>query len=565
MTVAISSAIPRFHFPKGGNSTPKHEQYILNTIIKVRQLFNYRLSLSESQFIPVSEACGLPRYLNMAFFRKLENIGNIDMRVTLSAFIEGWTSVTRDSKLDETSLFFNILKKPDSQWISPDDFLPVLEDVVFNHPGLMFLGDNAMFQERYIETVICRIFYDANCVSGRMNLNHFKKSGFVKMIKNLGPEVDLNNTRDCFSYKHFYVLYCKFWVLDEDHDLIISENDLLNYNDGVLSQNITRQVMRHGCIPAFSKVENNPQLPINESYARRDNKLTYIDYIWFLLSETDKSTITAIEYWFRCMDQDSDGIITTYDLAEHWNDQDKKLQDIIEDYSDERILFDDLIRQLNDLIRPEVAGQFRLKDLKQNGIIAERFYDTFINIEKFQIHDTYQGLIRSIAELQKQMSNVNSARQNNSLAELPDTEDMLEIDLERGTTSEDGSVQQLPSQQRYQQPFSVGSWCDYAEQEYDLLILSEQSGYVSSECSVRDEYEQYLNSNVNPEDEEDEVESPTSSNSGDHESELSSPVTPVMQDPIIDDCNESWIKNDNPKNSVEDNNKLKSWSWHSAE
>lgn len=219
----------------------------------------------------------------------------------------------------------------------------------------------------------------------------------------------------------------------------------------------------------------------------------------------------------------------------------------------------------NDLIRPEIAGQFRLKDLKQNGIIAERFYDTFINIEKFQIHDTYQGLIRSIAELQKQMSNVNSARQNNSLAELPDTEDMLEIDLERGTTSEDGSVQQLPSQQRYQQPFSVGSWCDYAEQEYDLLILSEQSGYVSSECSVRDEYEQYLNSNVNPEDEEDEVESPTSSNSGDHESELSSPVTPVMQDPIIDDCNESWIKNDNPKSSVEDNNKLKSWSWHSAE
>lgn len=203
--------------------------------------------------------------------------------------------------------------------------------------------------------------------------------------------------------------------------------------------------------------------------------------------------------------------------------------------------------------------------MKRNGIIAERFYDTFINIEKFQIHDTYQGLIRSIAELQKKMASVNIAKQNNALTELNDTEDMLEIDLERGTTSERGSVQQLPSQQRYQQPFTVGSWCDYAEQEYDLLILSEQSGYVSSECSVKDEYEQYLSINVNPEDEEDEVESPTSSNSGDHESELSSPVTPVMQDPIIDDCNESWIKSDNPRSSVEDSNKLKSWSWHSAD
>ncbi|CAO3608671.1 unnamed protein product [Mucor hiemalis] len=561
MTIATSSFIPRFHFPKGGKSTPKHEQYILNTIIKVRQLFNYRLSLSESQFIPVAEACGLPRYLNMAFFRKLENIGNIDMRVTLSAFIEGWTSVTRDSKLNEESLFFNILKKSDSQWISPDDFLPVLEDVVFNHPGLMFLGDNAMFQERYIETVICRIFYEANCASGRMNLSHFKKSGFVKMIKSLGPEVDLNNTRDCFSYKHFYVLYCKFWVLDEDHDLIISENDLLNYNDGVLSQRITRQVMHHGCIPAFSKMENCPQLPLNESYAKRDNKLTYIDYIWFLLSETDKSTTTAIEYWFQCMDQDSDGVVATYDLAEHWDDQDKKLQDIIEDYSDERILFDDLIRQLNDLIQPEVSGQFRLKDLKRNGIIAERFFDTFINIEKFQIHDTYQGLIRSIAELQKQMASASNDKQNNGSAGLQDSEHMIEVDLEKGTATEEGSVQQFPSQQRYQQPFSVGSWCEYAEQEYDLLILSEQSGYVSSDCSVRDEYEQYSNSTAIP---DDEVESPTSSNSGDLESELSSPSTPVMQDLIIEDCHESWIKNDDSKNSIEDNNKLKSWSWHSA-
>lgn len=202
-----------------------------------------------------------------------------------------------------------------------------------------------------------------------------------------------------------------------------------------------------------------------------------------------------------------------------------------------------------------------MKDLKRNGIIAERFFDTFINIEKFQIHDTYQGLIRSIAELQKQMASASNGKQNNGSAGLQDSEHMIEVDLEKGTATEEGSVQQFPSQQRYQQPFSVGSWCEYAEQEYDLLILSEQSGYVSSDCSVRDEYEQYSNSTAIP---EDEVESPTSSNSGDLESELSSPSTPVMQDLIIEDCHESWIKNDDSKNSIEDNNKIKSWSWHSA-
>jgi len=28
---------------------------------------------------------------------------------------------------------------------------------------------------------------------------------------------------DYFSYKHFYVLYCRFWELDTDHDGIISK------------------------------------------------------------------------------------------------------------------------------------------------------------------------------------------------------------------------------------------------------------------------------------------------------------------------------------------------------
>ena len=27
---------------------------------------------------------------------------------------------------------------------------------------------------------------------------------------------------DYFSYKHFYVLYCRFWELDTDHDGVIS-------------------------------------------------------------------------------------------------------------------------------------------------------------------------------------------------------------------------------------------------------------------------------------------------------------------------------------------------------
>ncbi len=36
---------------------------------------------------------------------------------------------------------------------------------------------------------------------------------------------------DFFSYEHFYVIYCKFWELDSDHDLEINKQDLSRHAD----------------------------------------------------------------------------------------------------------------------------------------------------------------------------------------------------------------------------------------------------------------------------------------------------------------------------------------------
>lgn len=38
--------------------------------------------------------------------------------------------------------------------------------------------------------------------------------------------------------------------------------------------------------------------------------MSYEDFIWFMLSEEDKTTIRSIEYWFKLVDLDSNGIIT---------------------------------------------------------------------------------------------------------------------------------------------------------------------------------------------------------------------------------------------------------------
>lgn len=42
--------------------------------------------------------------------------------------------------------------------------------------------------------------------------------------------------------------------------------------------------------------------------------MNYEDFTYFVLSEEDKSTIPSIEYWFKILDLDDNGIITGYEM-----------------------------------------------------------------------------------------------------------------------------------------------------------------------------------------------------------------------------------------------------------
>lgn len=53
----------------------------------------------------------------------------------------------------------------------------------------------------------------------------------TQVIQLLEEEEDINQIMAYFSYEHFYVIYCKFWELDRDHDLFIDQHDLARHND----------------------------------------------------------------------------------------------------------------------------------------------------------------------------------------------------------------------------------------------------------------------------------------------------------------------------------------------
>ncbi len=126
-----------------------------------------------------------------------------------------------------------IMTSGQRNYLLPEDFASLIQDVIDTHPGLSFLKDAIEFHSRYVATVIARIFYNVNrCWSGKITLPELKSSNFLQILHLLEEEDDINLITDYFSYEHFYVIYCKFWELDKDHDLFINKTDLSKYCDG---------------------------------------------------------------------------------------------------------------------------------------------------------------------------------------------------------------------------------------------------------------------------------------------------------------------------------------------
>lgn len=54
---------------------------------------------------------------------------------------------------DKPSRFIYIMTKGTREFLVPEDFIPLVQDVVDTHPGLTFLKEAAEFHSRYVHTV----------------------------------------------------------------------------------------------------------------------------------------------------------------------------------------------------------------------------------------------------------------------------------------------------------------------------------------------------------------------------------------------------------------------------
>ncbi|KAM4731744.1 serine/threonine-protein phosphatase 2A regulatory subunit B'' subunit beta isoform 1-T1 [Anableps anableps] len=365
VTTALSENIPKFYFPQGRPQANLNIDGLISKIEKIFSQFPSERATIEDMGL-VAKACECPLYWKVPLFCSAG--GDRTGFVSVHKFVAMWRK-TLQTCHDDASKFVHLLAKPGCNYLEQDDFIPFLQDVVNSHAGLAFLKEAPDFHSRYITTVIQRIFYNVNrSWTGKISCSELRKSNFLQNVALLEQEEDVNQLTEYFSYEHFYVIYCKFWELDSDHDLYIDQKDLLRHNDQAISQKMIERI--------FSRTVTR------DRRVYKEGRLSYADFVWFLISEEDKKTDTSIEYWFRCMDLDGDGVLSMYELEYFYEEQCQKLEAM----AIEPLPFEDCLCQMLDLVKPEMEGKITLRDLKKCKL-AHIFFDTFFNIEKYLNHE----------------------------------------------------------------------------------------------------------------------------------------------------------------------------------
>ncbi|XP_061600340.1 serine/threonine-protein phosphatase 2A regulatory subunit B'' subunit alpha isoform X2 [Cololabis saira] len=359
--------IPRFYYPRGLpalGSAANHDASINAIEGAFAEFEEEKADIYEMG--KIAKVCGCPLFWKAPMFYGAG--GERTGFVSVHSFVATWRKLLHSCH-DDASRFIYLLAKPGCNYLEQEDFIPLLQDMVDTHPGLTFLKDAPEFHSRYITTVIQRIFYVVNrSWTGRITMMELRRSNFLQTLALLEEEDDINQITDYFSYEHFYVIYCKFWELDTDHDLYIDPKDLGRYNDHASSNRIIERLFS-GAVTRGNAVQ-------------REGRMSYAEFVWFLISEEDKKNPTSIEYWFRCMDTDGDGVLSMFELEYFYEEQCERMERM----GIEPLPFQDLLCQMLDLVKPDNTGKITLGDLKRCRM-AHIFFDTFFNLEKYLDHE----------------------------------------------------------------------------------------------------------------------------------------------------------------------------------
>ena len=359
--------IPEFYFKK----VNQNEKQRIQEAVKLKEITVDKLS--DLLFVD----CKLPKCFAPYLLKKLD----LTTGEKLKNF---WMKYIYEQ--DPNTRFFRFITGNDRKLIKPEDLVPFVEIMVQNHQSLQFLREEKGFQVKFIDFIVTRCFYQMDTdMRGTVGIFDFRKMDLASIFYKAERMADVNDSQHIFNYQHFYVAFCKFWDLDGDSDGILSKDDLSKFNESAISPIIIDRFFNSKLYPRSNA---NPK------------EVDFTSFAYFLMSSEDKTNITSINFWYNLCDLDNDGILSLREIEELYQQQFERMRIT----GNETIPFDDIFRQLIDMINPNGASYITVQDLLKSKM-ADVFFNTLFDLQKFLIREYQFPLVNpELDEMTKKLS-----------------------------------------------------------------------------------------------------------------------------------------------------------------
>lgn len=206
--------------------------------------------------------------------------------------------------------------------------------------------------------------------TGKVKITEILSSGFLDQLIELRDE-ELSKEHletNWFSAQSALRVYGQYLNLDDDHNGMLSKQELARYGSGTLTDVFLDRVFQE-CVTYSGEMD-------------------YKSYLDFVLALENRNEPQALQYIFRILDIKQKGYLNPFDINYFF----RAIQKQLKKYGHEAVSLRDIQDEIYDMIKPIDQYRITLADLINSGH-GETVTNILIDLNSFWTHENRESLV----------------------------------------------------------------------------------------------------------------------------------------------------------------------------
>ena len=328
--------------------------------------------------------------------------------------------MTKKFWLHQTRIGLSLYDGAGLGYLKESDLENYIFELIPTLPQLEVLENS--FYSFYVCTAVRKFFFFLDPLrTGKVKITEILASGFLDQLIELRDE-ELSKEHlesNWFSAESALRVYGQYLNLDEDHNGMLSKQELSRYGSGTLTDVFLDRVFQE-CVTYSGEMD-------------------YKSYLDFVLALENRSEAQALQYIFRILDIKQKGYLDPFDLNFFF----RAIQKQLKKYGHEPVPFKDIQDEIYDMVKPGDPHKIFLVDLIKSGH-GETVINILIDLNSFWTHENRESLVIEPSSSNTSTSNASSTNPantgtssapNNGTVNVEDDDSKKSVDDSFETTS----------------------------------------------------------------------------------------------------------------------------------